>query len=253
MYMEHVEIEGLDSFNDHDLSEQNDTPPGGVQIHFDVVSEYMPFLSEQANREIRKNFVYCYYNMELGRSAGRCRINDEVVFDEATQKWKVVRLATGGNSHIKRWPQQWNAFHRGISYQEIGTPIDLLFKGDPSRSEIYKTYKIHTIEQLAGLNESDAGAIGMGSKDDRRKAIKFIERANEGVNGVKVNTKIRDLESENSTLKSQITDLANKLTKLLELQNKADEEKTNAKRGPGRPKKIVEEEEEPMPEGIEGV
>ena len=85
-----LQIEGLDYTQDHDL--YDDTPPDAIITEFEVVSEIMPFLSEQAGKEIRKNWVYVRRTFELGRSSYFRRIYDEVEFDETAQKWKIKKL-----------------------------------------------------------------------------------------------------------------------------------------------------------------
>jgi predicted nucleic acid-binding Zn-ribbon protein len=61
----------------------------------------------------------------------------------------------------------------------------------------------------------------MGSLDDWRKAQRYVENLNKAVTGVQLNGHIKALESENASLKSQLSDLNNKFSELIERFEKA--------------------------------
>lgn len=199
----------------------------------------MPFLSNQEGKRVEKNFVYMNFVNELGRSTGRKRVNDELKFDEATGKWEIVRLAPNGNSMIKQYPEEWNAFYDGVSLEEIGTSLDMLFPYDPSRVDMYKRYHIHTIERLANLTESDAVSIGMGGLDDKKKAMKYVERMNAAVTGVQFNAHVQTIEAENAALKAQLADLSEKFARFLESR---EESEVAPKKSIGKSKKAAQPE-----------
>ena len=229
MSFEEIKIEGLDAFQDYDLSATEDTPPGLIRVWFSVESVFMPFLSQEAGKRVDKNFIYLNWEKELGRSKGRQRLNDKVSFDEATGKYKVTSFSTNGDSHIKSWTKEWNAFYNNISVDEAGTPIELLFKSNPARAETFKVYGVKTIERLAGISEGDATLIGMGALDDKKRAMAFISKSNAGVSSAQFNLEVQELREQNASLQSIVKDLTDKLTILLQQQLEQNGEVVTAK------------------------
>lgn len=239
-------IEGLDAHEDHELS--NDTNPGGVFVKFFVKSEEQPFLTAKENRIVRKNILCVRITQELGRTEQVHPVRDKVVFDEATGKWKILQLLPGKQSYIRRFPEAWNAFHRGSADVVTGTPLEVLFKNDPSKVEAYKFRHITVIEQLAALNNTDAENLGMGGRDDVERAKRFIEKAKQGASSVELVASMEDMRRENASLKAQVGDLMEKLKEVLSTQIEAVQE------SPAKMKKVSKkiEKQEPV-DGIEGI
>ena len=213
MLQKTTHIEGLEGHYE-DLQLENDTPPQGVQVRFDVVPVEQTFLTAQENRPVYKDEVYITKEWELGRSRLARKIRDIVEFKDG--RYIVKKLAR--NSDIKEYPDAWNAFARGQSQENIGTPLSLLFKADPSKVEVYKFRHIQTVEQLAGLNSSNAQDLGMDAASDIERAKGFLRRTKEQGASLELNLKLEQMERENSTLKSQLEDLNDKLGQLLSAQ-----------------------------------
>lgn len=208
-------IEGLDEFTDHDLSMENDTPPDAIIVWFDVQKEYMPFLSAQAGERVYKNFVRRYFIKELGFSTGSRRIKDEVEFNEETGRWKIKRLAPAGQSDIKKFPNEWNKFYSGNTSVVSGTPIDMLFKHDPSRADMYRRNHVDSVERLAGLTEADCQRGGMGWLDDKKRAMTFLSKAKDAAGGIQNLARMQEMEAKNAVLEATIKDLTSKLDMVL--------------------------------------
>lgn len=234
-----IKIEGLEAYQDYDLSPTEDTPPGLIRVWFSVESVFMPFLTAEQGRKVDKNFVYINYEYELGRSSGRKRINDKVEFDADTGKWKVKAFAPNGDSHIKTYPAEWNAFYNNASVDDAGTPIELLFKNDPARAEMYKAFKVKTIERLASMSESDAQRIGMGALDDKKRAESFLARTNSAVSNSQFNLEVEALREQNASLQNSVRDLTDKLTEMLQRELEAGADDAPVKRR-GRPSTKIE-------------
>ena len=220
-------IEGLDPTYE-DVGLLDDTPPEGVITHFWVKSEEIP--AESIDRIVRKNFVYVTRTWEVGHSSYSRRIRDKVEFDTASGKWKILKLAE--KSDIRRNTDEWNAFVRGATEEDLGTPLSMLFRNDPSRVMFYKDKHIKTIEKLAAVNYTDASMMGMGVHDDIQKAQKYIAQLNDSVKGGAVVSQLEDIQQENAVLRAQLEDLKSKI----------DSEPTIAKRGRGRPAKASAED-----------
>jgi hypothetical protein len=215
-------IEGYVGFDPIEMAD--DTKPGATQIRFETRSEVMPALSEKENREVRKNFIWIIKTKDLGHTEISRRVSDSVEFDEKTGKWKILKLLSGQYndgtpiSDIRRYPDSWNLFMRGISDAVIGTPISILFKADPSRAALYKARGIQSIEQLAGFTDSDCQGMGMGAGDDRRKAIAYVAKIEKLAPGVAMNGELEARDKKISELTNTVADLTSKLTQILEAQ-----------------------------------
>lgn len=249
-----IHIEGLDEFTDHDLSAHTDTPPDAIIVWFDTVKEYMPALSEQQGERVYKTFIHRFFIKELGFSSGNRRIKDSVEYDSEAGKWKVKKLASAGQSDIKKWPNEWNKFAKGNTGIIEGTPIELIFKHDPARAEVFKRNMVDTIERLAALTDGDCQRGGMGWIDDRARARAFIARSKEQAGDIRNNTRFRQLEEALVQAEKRNKDLEEKLNILLTAQIEAAQEKevpvkksVSSKRSkPKHPQAII-------PEQIEGV
>lgn len=210
--LEPLQIEGLDpSYQDRETF--NDTDPGAVHVRFSVEGIEQPFLSDQAGRYVSKNVVYITKEFELGRSKIHRPVYDTVEFDEASGKWKILKLAV--QSDIRKYPSQWNAFMRGNGGQFIGTPLSMLFRNDPSKVEIYKHKHIEYVEQLAALNDSNCEDLGIGVKTDRDTARNFIQKTKDNAPMLELNHKLEQKDEQIASLQHQLTDLSAKLTELL--------------------------------------
>lgn len=238
-------IEGLEAFEDVQLLD--DTDPSANQVKFYLKAEEMPYLTahpEEIPKEeghipgniYRKNFVCIEKICNLGNSIVDRRINDKVEFDQGTGKWRVLRL-DAAQSDIKRYPAEWNAFATSAAEGSIGTPLNLLFKNDPARVLFYKSKFINTIEQLSHCGESEIQLLGMGAREDVRRAIRFAEMASEAAPGIARSLEMEAMAKENAALKAGMADLNDKLRQVLEQQIEAAGDYPKP-RGKGKPKKI---------------
>lgn len=227
-------IEGLDRavFENTELPE--DTKPTAVQVRFFPKAVEMVGESNEKGETIRRNFVFIEKTMDLGQRVVVRRVKDTLKFDEETQTWTVKRLVPGMSgdgkiprSDIMRYPNEWNAFMRGVGAEPIGAPLSLLFPADPSRVAHYKAKFIHTIEQLSACGSDLAEQLGMGARGDIERAKQFVTRTKEQAPGLAMQAKLDELSRGNAALAAQNADLTAKLTQLL--QDRSDDTK------PGKP------------------
>lgn len=215
-------IEGLSQYEDHEM--YDDTSPGSVQVKFAVVSEEMPFLTAKEGKRVTKNFVHVTREWELGRSRYTRRVRDHVVWNEDKRSWEIKKLASKEQSDIRKNPKEWNAFMRGVSSDEEGTPLSLLFPYDPSRVEFYHDNHIKTVERLAGLNPNDRKDLGMGVSQDCEKAERYLAKVTAAAPSVAMNAKLDEKDKQIQSLQAQIEDLSSKLTQMLQAQLTAAED-----------------------------
>lgn len=221
MLQETPHIEGYEgSYEDSQMI--NDVPLGTVLVKFYVKSEEMPFKTLQAGHMVRENFVWIQKIMNLGNGVLERRINDIVEYRD--NKWVVKKFADGmldevtPISDIRRYAREWNSFARGNAESIPGTPLEFLFKNDPSKVAAYKSFHIHTVEQLEACTDANLEQLGMGGRDDRNKAIAYLEHIRNTSKDVALNNKFEALESALIAKDKQIADLSAKLTQVLTAQ-----------------------------------
>ncbi|NBW77328.1 MAG: hypothetical protein EBR34_16270 [Sphingomonadaceae bacterium] len=132
--------------------------------------------------------------------------------------------------HKARFPKQWEAYQNNQEYVPDGTPLSVIFAAEPETVENLRHLKIHTVEQLAGLQENAITRIGLGGRNLVIKAAKFMEAATGYQAASKMNKELEDMKSENETLKEQIQAL-----------QRAFDSDREQRRGPGRPRKEEQE------------
>lgn len=121
--------------------------------------------------------------------------------------------------HIARFPKQYEAYKKGQEYIVSGTPLDLLFPGEPSTVLGLKAAHIHTVQQLAALSDSSLQNIPFGrSLQDKAKA--YLSQADSG--------------KTFHTMQKQIDDLTAKLEQMTEIKAEIVEEEKRR----GRPRKV---------------
>lgn len=222
-------IEGLDAYQDVEL--RNDDDPGAMRVWFEIRAIDDVAETIKQGKPVRKNWVYIFKSMELGHSELGRRIKDKVSFDETTNRWKVDALADEIHSDILKYPAEWNIFATGAKYEDVGTPLSVLFKTDPARVLMYKDKHITTVERLAGMNKTDSDNFGMGVGDDVQRAKNYLAKLNaQANNGATVISKLEDQSHEISVLQRTIQELQAKL-------NEVEQPEAPVKRGRGRPKK----------------
>ncbi len=237
-------IEGLDSSYE-DIELMNDTPLGVTKVKFFLKSEDMPFLSEKEGRVIRKNFVWIEKIINLGNLIIQRRCKDIVEYDENTGKWAVRKLASGMESDIKLYNNEWNAFARGASSDIIGTPLEFLFKNDPSKVEGYKAKHVHTIEQLSQFSDVHIQDVGFGTRQDVEMAKYYMKKIQEQAPAIELNNKFEEKDSEIRYLKNQLNETIAMMNRVMSEKGFDDKEapKVRKPRGPNTKIKIEKDEE----------
>jgi hypothetical protein len=115
-----------------------------------------PVIDEAASKEAGKP-VYA-----------RC---DYVRIKHLGEKDEIFRPAHDGDK--RRFKRQWEAFQFDEAATPIGTPLSVLFPRNPEIVKNLQLEKIETVEQLAGLTDTQIQNIGIGGRQftDRAKAF----------------------------------------------------------------------------------
>ncbi len=215
-------IEGLDEDQFQDVELHDDINPGATLVSFSVESVEMPALSKLDKKLVKKPFVFITKIMNLGNAILHRRVRDEIKLDEVSGKWKIVELVKGVNasdgsprSDIKRYANEWNAFMRGVAYNDIGTPVEVLFKADPARAEYYKSRHIRTVETLSQLTETHIQDLGLGGRADVNKAKAYMEEVRAASDTSYFHNQLEEKDAQIETLMRQVRELQGQFEEIM--------------------------------------
>ncbi len=133
----------------------------------------------------------------------------------AHEKHQFVRDLSGRRwiSYAEQFPQQYEAFKKGLDQQAVGTPLtELPFLSDKKRAEM-RGLNVHTAEALAALEGAGLSKLGPYARSYKTQAQAYIER-------------MAGMSSE-VALRNEIEDLKARLTALTEAQSAAPAKPTS--------------------------
>lgn len=150
-------------------------------------------------------FMQAIEDEELSREHGRPIFRDREFIkiiplgDKNTVVCRPVNFTAQGQTpaDTDRWPVKYQQFKSQQEQVEEGTPITEWPPLTKSQALNLKGINIHTVEQLAAVQDNNLANIGMGARELREKAKAFIE-ASESTAG------LNKLQSENEDLKIQV-------------------------------------------------
>lgn len=168
----------------------------------------------------------------------RSKLENRPVFVE---KIFITKIVPGDNKLIidrpmrqedmEDFPREWALWEQKRQNVIPGTPIESWSALTDTQKAEFKALNIFTIEQFAGLADSNAVKI-MGFNDLREKAKAFISASQDAEIMAKLraetDAKLASQEAEIERLRAMVMDM-------------------DKKRGPGRPRKTETAEEEEIP------
>ncbi len=195
---------GYDLLNGMDLGGQfgpTKTPVGpaptdGNFYEFYVEAVYQPYKSEKENRPIFEDQVFL--RIITGASNG-----------------KNVRCRPATDDDKKRWPAQWSQFEAGNVQCGVGLPLQEWAPLSRSQVMELKANHIHTVEQLSEIPDSGLDRLGMGARDLREKARRFVAQAVS-------NAPLESLAKENKDLKEEVDALRVQINEILKSTKRSD-------------------------------
>jgi hypothetical protein len=138
--------------------------------------------------------------------------------DRTKQIFRPVKFEDDhqGPADPRRFPQQWKAFEAQQEQVQTGTPIEQWGPLTKSQAMEFKAMHIHTVEQLAGV--ADSNLSWLGARELRDKAIAWLAQADGG-------KEVSRLTAENAALKSDVDDLKRQVKELAALAQAGAESK----------------------------
>lgn len=106
---------------------------GALVVQFHLDSKYMPKKSEEAG--------YPVYE-QIERVTVWTDKDNNNIFDV-------------NDLHRRKWAAEYAAFKEGREQAVVGTPLLAMFPGQPEVVDMLKAQKIHTVEKLAAITDSN--------------------------------------------------------------------------------------------------
>lgn len=108
----------------------------------------------------------------------------------------------------RRFAEKWRLFESEQS-QFTG---EVLIEGcelfDENKVELYRSFNIRTLDQLSKLNDSFISKIGMGTREDVRKAQAYLANATEQAKHESLMKELQERDTKIQQLESMIQELA---------------------------------------------
>jgi len=138
--------------------------------------------------------------------------------DRTKQIFRPVKFVDDhqGPADPVRFPKQWAAFQAQAEQVQDGTPIEQWGPLTKSQAMEFKGMHIHTVQQLAGI--SDSNLTWLGARELRDKAIAWLAQADGGKETMR-------LTAENATLKADMEDLKRQMKEMSALVQAGAESK----------------------------
>ena len=123
----------------------------------------------------------------------------------------ILRPAHDGDR--RRFKIHWAAYQEGREAIPAGTPLSVLFPANPEVIENLKYDKVFTIEQLAGLTDTQKQNIGMGALVWSQNAQAYLDAANGGKGLQELFTEVDQLNASSKAKDKRIEALEAALEK----------------------------------------
>lgn len=128
--------------------------------------------------------------------------------DRTKQIFRPVKMEDDhrGPADPRRFPNQWKAFESQREQVQTGTPIEQWGPLTKSQAMEFKAAHIHTVEQLAGV--SDSNLTWLGARELRDKAIAWLAQADNGKETMRLQAELAKRDADIDELKRQVKELA---------------------------------------------
>lgn len=162
-------------------------------IVFYLESVKQGFASEKAGRDIHKDVPYVWIRF---------------VGDRTREVKREVR-----DIDKEEFPKQWLAFERQQEVAHEGTPIENWPAVGKSTALNLKSLNVHTVEQLAAVNDGLIMNLGTGATDLREKAKVWLSAAKDSAEVLKLQTELKRRDDRIDDLERQVKEIASMKSK----------------------------------------
>lgn len=187
------------------MSQKFDAKNGGIVEFGDDSRLFVEFTLRAVPDEVASR--------EMGRPISRSV--DYIRIRQPGERDEIMRPAHDGDR--KRFARHWAAYQDGKQEAPDGTPLSILFPNNPEIVENLKYLKVLTVEQLAGLNDTQVQNVGMGARAWQQKAAEFLMLADNGKGLEALHAKVEQMSKQivaltekNSALETALTEATEK-------------------------------------------
>lgn len=171
---------------------------GGYNVSYgDDSGLYVEFFEDAIldKKETEKKGRNIYKSVDMVRIAFPGNNTKEVV--------RVVKTEPSGSvpSDPDRFPKQWAAYQEGHEQVSDGTPLEHWPPLSKAQVLELKSMKIHTVEQLASL--PDTNLRWMGARQLRDNAKAWLEEAESGSETIKLRNQVEELQRQIQAMANQ--------------------------------------------------
>ncbi|CAB3782069.1 chromosome partitioning protein ParA [Paraburkholderia fynbosensis] len=167
-----------------------------LYVEFTLEAVHQPALSEQEGRPIYKDVPH---------------IRIHFPGDRTKQIFRPVKMEAdyAGPADPVRFSRQWTAFMAQQEQVQTGTP--LLEWGPLTKSQAMelKGLHIHTVEQLAGI--ADSNLTWLGARELRDKAVAWLKQADGGKEAVRLQGELEKRDLDIANLREQMREMAERM------------------------------------------
>ncbi|MGC3959569.1 MAG: hypothetical protein QM813_16965 [Verrucomicrobiota bacterium] len=148
----------------------------GVTATFYMKEEVMPFLSQQAGKEIKERRPFIK------------------IVVKGNDKSIVHRPIQEGDK--KRFPFSWQQFERGEDQSKKGTALSELFDSDSELVPHYHAMNVFTLEDLAQVSDGNLQLLGAGARENRLRAKEYLAKIKDAGQVASLLARIAELEKK---------------------------------------------------------
>jgi hypothetical protein len=164
-----------------------------LYVEFTMEAIHQTAKSEEEGRPIFKDVPHVRIHFPGDRTK---QIFRPVKFDDDHQ----------GPADPRRFPQQWRAFEAQQEQVQTGTPIEQWGPLTKSQAMEFKAMHIHTVEQLAGI--ADSNLTWLGARELRDKAVAWLAQAENGKEALRLQGELEKRDMRVEDLERQLKELA---------------------------------------------
>lgn len=136
---------------------------------------------------------------------------------------KLTTIHRPVTEHDKwRFPNEWEAFEKGLGETVTGTPLALWTGLSPSQAKELSNNGIRTVEQLAGLSESGAGAL-RGFYGLKAKAQTFLDASKDAAAAARLQADFDRVKQESAAEVSALKEQMAQMMVLMQAQQAAQQ------------------------------
>jgi hypothetical protein len=194
-------------------------------VEFFQYAVFSPARTAEEGRKVYENRDYVKVTQPGGRSAFVGEVKDDPDTNEPSK-------------FILQYPKQWAQYKAKQEQIGDGMPLDEWTALSTAEVFTMKAEHIHTVDQLAMLNDGDVSRLGMGFEGYRKKAKLYLENIKSKAPMEKVMSELAN-ERERHEATEQL--MRQEIESLKELINTKRDEEPSRNRG-GRPRKDETEE-----------